>query len=72
MKGYLVVLKDKLDGQLESTFCETNGDMANLITHLDEKLYSVERVEVVDGFYTDYKEFCKTDKNLEIGGTEYD
>ena len=72
MKGYLVVLKDLLDKQIESTFCETNGDVANLITHLDVKRYSIEKVEVVDRFYKDYKDFCKTDKNLEIGGNVND
>ena len=66
MKSYLVLLRDNED-KISSTICKTNDEVAQLLLHLDSEKYSIEKIEVVNEFNLDIKDFCKQDKQLETG-----
>lgn len=42
-------------------------ELQNLTTHLDNTKYLLGSVQPIQGFNSDYKDFCNIDKNLETG-----
>ncbi len=66
MTKYLVCIKDKEDGLLLQTICDTTNDLSLLTAHLDEEKYEIVSVNAVVEI-KDYKEFCKKDNTLESG-----
>ena len=64
---YVVSLKDKTDGLIHKTICESDKDLANLLLHVDENVYDIVEIVVDNVQVSDYKDFCNKNNNLEIG-----
>lgn len=63
---YLIGIKDYDDKLIQTTVCNEK-ELINLLQHMDKDKYIVEDIMKLCDKVTDYKEFCKKDKNLETG-----
>ena len=67
MNGYLVLFSTTPDGCTTSTVCETKDDLATLIANLDTDFYLIHKIEKIEGFNPNIKDFCKAEPKLETG-----
>ena len=72
MKAYYVVVLLDLLGEIEiTTLCKGDGELGNLILHLDRTNYSIKDIiNLGDQVEVDYKKFLVSDSSLEIGKGE--
>lgn len=67
---YIVTVKTVIDGTKSVATCNSNAELADLLTHLDTGQYSVHEIKIIDtnGWgVVQAKEFFKMDKDLEMG-----
>ena len=67
MNSFVVILRDIKNKNNTSTVCRNGQEVSDLLTHIDEDLYSILTIEAIENFTDTASKFYKKTENLETG-----